>query len=142
VGHQLDAATSPAEGVRLLVQAQARFITTHPHVPKLFLRELIDHDARRGATLITQHMGKLFGRVCALIEEGQRRGEFAPSLTPRLAAISILAQIVYFAVARPALDQLSAAGEAGPLPDLTDFGRHAADFAVSALSSLLPHPGS
>src|SRR4026207_601010 len=105
-----DSAPSPPEAIRGLVEAQMEYILSHPRAPRLLVREMIDHDARPAEALVRQGAGGprrggagLFERLCGVIEQGQREGCFRRDVEPRFAAISTIAQVVYFIVARPAI---------------------------------------
>ena len=145
-----DAAPAPADAIRALVGAQMEFVLTHPNAPRLLVREMIDHEARRAETMLLELASRLFQRLCGAIELGQRDGSFRPDLEPRFAAISTIAQVVYFIVARPAIGLFF--GERGKRGEggggggdrgvdgvseavARDFGRHAGEFAVRALEA-------
>lgn len=131
---ELGEARTPEEGIRRLVAAQVGFMRAHPRAPILFVREMVDHDARHAEAFILRVAAELFRRLCGLIEAGQRDGVFRRDLEPRFAAISTIAQVVYFAIARPAVRHFLGAGAGFPSPEVFEaFGRHAADFAVGAL---------
>lgn len=129
--------TAPPDArLRAFVQAQAETLVEHPHVPRLLVREMIDYDAAHAVEQI-QHLSVTgFRRLCDLIEEGQRAGLFRADVDPRFAAISTIAQVAYFLVARPAVRILLGQAADGPTPEVVRaFGRHAADFAVAALAA-------
>jgi TetR/AcrR family transcriptional regulator len=132
----LDAAATPEEAIRSLVGAQVEFLLSHPNAPKLLVREMVDHDARHAEAIILQLSAGIFRRLCEQIEEGQRAGRFRPDVEPRFAAVSTIAQVVYFTIARPAIGLLFGAGPDG-VSEATAraFGRHAGEFAVHALST-------
>ena len=131
----IEAAVAPADAIRALVATQAEFVLGHPHVSRLFVREMIDHDARRAEAVILQLAAGLFSRLCEVIEQGQRSGVFRTDVEPRFAAVSTISQVVYFTLARPAVGIFFGQGSAG-ITDHTvrEFARHAGDFAVHALS--------
>jgi TetR/AcrR family transcriptional regulator len=131
------AGSSPPDArLRAFVQAQAETLAENPHVPRLLVREMIEYDAAHAVEQI-QHLAVTgFRRLCDIIEEGQREGVFRADVDPRFAAISTIAQVAYFLVARPAVRILLQQGPDGPSPDVVRaFGRHAADFAVAALAA-------
>lgn len=131
----------PDARLRAFVQAQSETLADHPHAPRLLVREMIDYDAAHAVEQIQRLSVTGFRRLCELIEEGQRAGLFRPDLDPRFAAISTIAQVAYFHVARPAVRVLLGQGAAGPSPDVVRaFGRHAADFAVAALAAPAVRP--
>lgn len=131
----LDRSATPTDSIRALVNAQVQFLTTHPDAPKLIVRELIDHDARHAEELILNVAAGIFHRLAAVIEAGQKSGVFRSDLDPRFAAVSTISQVVYFTLARPAVG-IFLGRTAGGVTDATvaAFGRHAAEFAVRALS--------
>ena len=149
-----DAAPAPSDAIRALVAAQMEFVLSHPNAPRLLVREMIDHEARRAETLLLEMAATLFQRLCRVIEQGQRDGSFRKDVEPRYAAISTIAQVVYFIVARPAIglffggrgerggrgssgEHGGRGGDAGGsgVSEATAklFGRHAGEFAVAAL---------
>jgi TetR/AcrR family transcriptional regulator len=133
-GAAFDRAASPVAAVRALVRAQMEFVLTHPHAPHLLVRELIDHEARRAEAVLLQVASGLFERLCRMIEQGQRAGLFRADLEPRFAAISTIAQVVYFSVARPAIGIFFGVGKRGvSAATARRYGRHAGEFAVRAL---------
>jgi TetR/AcrR family transcriptional regulator len=135
-GAVFDSAPSPPEAIRALVEAQMEYILSHPRAPRLLVREMIDHDARTAQAMLLQVAAGLFERLCGVIEQGQREGCFRRDVEPRFAAISTIAQVVYFTIARPAIGLFFREGTRG-VPEATahQFGRHAGEFAVRALSN-------
>ena len=135
----IDAAAAPADAIRALVGAQVEFLLSHPHAPRLFMREMMDHDARHAEAAILQLAVGLFKRLCDVIERGQRDGQFRADVEPRFAAVSTISQAVYFTLARPAVAIFLGLVPAG-VPDATvrEFGRHAGEFVVRALSPAEP----
>jgi TetR/AcrR family transcriptional regulator len=132
---------APDTRLRAFVEAQVQTLAEHPHAPRLLVREMIDYDAAHAVEQI-QHLSVTgFRRLCDLIEEGQRGGIFRHDLDPRFAAISIIAQVSWFFVARPAVRILLRQDPDGPSGDvIRAFGRHAADFAVAALTAPAGRP--
>jgi TetR/AcrR family transcriptional regulator len=129
-----EASPSPPEAIRALVAAQLEFVLGHPNAPRLLVRELIDHDARRAEATLLQLAAGVFQRLCKVIEQGQQQGQFRRDVEPRFAAVSTIAQVVYFTIARPAIGLFFGEGSRG-VPEATarQFGRHAGEFAVHAL---------
>lgn len=134
---QMAAAHSPEEAVRALLAIQAETLGAHPHLPKLLMRELVDYDGANAAPEIRVLAEGAFRRLCEAIRDGQRQGVFGPGFDPRLAAISTIAQVAYFCLARPLMTTLLAeTQEVLATPErIREFARHAADFAVAALMS-------
>ncbi len=135
---RLAAAGPPAERLRGLLEAQAEVLAAHPNLPKLFLRELADHGADHAVEQVQLLAATTFRLLCELIREGQRDGSFRADLDPRFAAVSVIAQVAYFHLARPAVRILLGAAPDGPSRAQTRaFTRHAAEFALAAVRA---HP--
>lgn len=135
-GQVMDSIADPAEAIRALVATQVEFMLARPEIPKLFVREMIDHDARHAEAVILQMAAGLFHRLCQTIERGQRDGVFRAEVEPRFGAVSIISQVVYFITFRPAVGIFFGMGTKGvPAHTTRAFGRHAGEFAVRALSS-------
>lgn len=131
----LDRAGPPDARLHRLLEAQAEVLLEHPHFPKLFLRELADHDAAQAVEALHLLAATTFRRLCDLIRKGQRAGLFRADLDPRFAAISTVAQVAYFFMARPVIGILLDQGTTGFTPkQARAFARHAADFALAALA--------
>ncbi len=132
----IERAATHADRIRAFVRAQARLLGEHPHFPRLLVRELVDHQAAHAEQAITTTAAAAFKRLCDVIEAGQKDGAFRKSLDPRFTAISIIAQVAYFAIARPAVGLLLGHGPAGPPRAISEeFFVHAEDFALAALTT-------
>lgn len=124
----------PEARLRAFVAAQAAALAAHPDIPRLLVREMIDFDAAHAVEHIQRLAATSFRRLCGLIEDGQRAGLFRRDLDPRFAAISTIAQVAYFSIARPAVRMLLQESSRRAPGDVDGaFARHAADFAVAAL---------
>src|SRR5919112_92401 len=135
---ELTAGAQPEDRLRALLRTQAELLIANPHFPRLMVRELAESEGAHAVEQFHLLASTTFRRLCELIEEGQRAGVFRKELDPRFAAISTVAQVVYFFVARPAVRVLLKAGPEGPSPRVVrEFARHAADFALAALAA--PH---
>ncbi len=122
-----------------IVEAQRQMLLRHPRAAVLLFREMIDHNAAHAHGLIQEIAAELFRPACLAIENGKRDGTVRPDVDSRFAAISTIAQLAYFMLARPAVRLLMDTGADYPAPsDLAAFGRHAADFAVHAISVAPP----
>jgi TetR/AcrR family transcriptional regulator len=125
----------PEAALRAFIAAQADMLSRNPHFPRLLVRELIDFDAAHAVDQVHLLAATSFRKLCGLIEEGQRAGMFRRSVDARFAAISVIAQLAYFTIARPAVRILLEQPAGGPSPELVRaFAAHAADFAVAALA--------
>jgi AcrR family transcriptional regulator len=130
------AGDDPEAAVRAFVAAQADAVAASPHAPRLFARELIDYDASHAVEQVHLMAVTSFRRLCGLIEEGQQAGLFRRDWDSRYAAISTIAQVAYFTIARPAVRVLlRERSAASPDRVLHEFARHAAEFAVAALAA-------
>jgi len=135
----LDTEGAPQDRLRALVTVQAEVLGANPNFAKLLVRELTDYDARHAVEQIRLVASTTFRRLCDLIREGQASGAFRPDLDPRHAAISVIAQVAYFHIARPAVAILLDQSPDGPSPAVQrEFARHAADFALAALRPVEP----
>jgi TetR/AcrR family transcriptional regulator len=129
-------AGDPEARVRAFVGAQAETLAANPHVPRLLVREMIDFDAAHAVEQIQRLAVTGFRRLCEMIEEGQHAGLFRADLDPRFAAISTIAQLAYFHIARPAIRLLLKEPAGQPAGEVARaFAGHAAEFAVSALAA-------
>ena len=139
----IERATSHADRIRAFVRAQARLLADHPHFPQLFVREMVDHQASHAEEAITSTAAGAFKRLCDVIVAGQQDGVFHRSLDPRFAAISIIAQVAYFVIARPAVGLLLGHGPGGPPAELSErVFAHAEEFALAALLVARPAEGT
>lgn len=129
---------SPTEAIGRLVTHQVAHLTTHPNLLKLMVRELLDHEGAVAGPIFGTVMRGMFSRFAGLIRRGQEEGVFRRDLDPELAAVSTIAQVVYFLIAQPAIRQILDAGQAHDAPLLARFGEHASAFALSALASPSP----
>jgi len=132
----IERANTHADRIRAFVRAQVRLLAEHPHFPQLLVRELVDHQASHAEQAITTSAAGAFKRLCDVISAGQKEGAFRTSLDPRFTAISIIAQVAYFAIARPAVGIVLGHGTAGPPPAVAaQFYVHAEEFALAALTA-------
>lgn len=130
----IDRAATHADRIRAFVRAQAKLLGEHPHFPQLLVRELVDHQAAHAEEAITNTAAGAFKRLCDVVVAGQKDNVFRPTLDPRFTAISIIAQVAYFAIARPAVGILLGHGKAGPPREVAEqFYAHAEAFALDAL---------
>ena len=129
-------AQSPDEAIRGLIRVQGELLVSRPHVPRLMARELVDHQAAHARGQLAQLAAGVFRRLCEMIRDGQRAGTLASDFDPQFAAVSTIAQVVYFHIARPAVGILLGHGAGGPPEAVARaYTTHAADFALAALSA-------
>lgn len=134
-GRRLDPELAPDEAIRRFVQQQAEFLIANPHVPRLMLREMLEHTGRHAETAIVSLIGGVFTTLCDVIRRGQDKGLFRADVDPKYAAISTVSLVAYFVIARPVVGLALGDGLTGPTEERTrDYGRHAAEFALAALT--------
>lgn len=134
-GRRLDDELAPDDAIRRFVQQQAEFLIANPHVPRLMLREMLEHTGRHAEGAIVSLIGGVFNTLCDVIRRGQHEGIFRADADPRYAAISTVSLVAYFVIARPVVGIALGDGLTGPTDERTrDYGRHAAEFALAALT--------
>lgn len=132
---RLDEDLPPDEAIRRFVQQQAEFLIANPHVPRLMLREMLEHTGRHAEEAIVSLIGGVFTTLCDIIRRGQTQGIFRTDADPKYAAISTVSLVAYFVIARPVVGLALGDGLTGPTDERTrDYGRHAAEFALAALA--------
>jgi AcrR family transcriptional regulator len=129
----LTRAGDPESAVRDFARGHHAFLEANPRMPRLIVRELVDHDASHAQDAIRHLVATTFDRLRAAIAAGQAAGVFRRDVDPRFAAISLVSQTTYFNVARPAISLIFADG--GPIPGALGeaFAEHAAQFTLAAL---------
>jgi AcrR family transcriptional regulator len=131
---ETDPAGDPADAIRTIVRIQAEGLLERPHLGRLIIREMVDHQASHAEPVIRDVLADLFARLTGVIQSGQARGVFRPGFDPRFAALSIVSQVAWMVTAGPAIGVLLGHGPAGPPGAVrTAFARHAAEFALAAL---------
>jgi AcrR family transcriptional regulator len=134
-GRRLDDDLPPDEVVRRFVQQQAEFLIANPHVPRLLLREMLEHTGRHAEQAIVSLIAGVFTTLCDVIRRGQEQGVFRADADPKYAAISTVSLVAYFVIARPVVGVALGDGLTGPTEERTrEYGRHAAEFALAALA--------
>ena len=141
-GQVFTSARSPQDAIRGLIGVQGELLVSRPHVPRLIARELVDHNAEHVTGQFAQLAAGIFRQLCELIEQGQRGGLLRADLDAKFAAISTIAQVVYFHIARPAVGILLGHGQQGvPEHVARAYTAHAAEFAIAALTLPGAKPG-
>jgi AcrR family transcriptional regulator len=131
---RIDAARTHDDVIRGVVAAQAAMMTRRPHLPKLIVREMVDWEAAHAVRAIHDLSERIFRRLIVAIEAGQASGDFRTGWTPHFAALSVIAQVAYFVLARPIVGVVLGRGPHGiTSEDVAAFAEHAADFAILAL---------
>jgi len=129
----LESDAPPAVRMRGFIQAQVHTFMANPELPRLFMREMLDHGVAHAVDQIQHLAATSFKGLCDTIREGQRQGTFRTDIQPEFAAISSVAQVVYFFLARPAVRVLL--GKEISTATVEAFARHVADFTLAALTS-------
>jgi TetR/AcrR family transcriptional regulator len=137
----LDAAHSAEDVVRAVVGTQSAMFAGYPQRARILARELIDHDAEHAGELLESLGRNVFARLRDAIAAEQRTGRFRSDLDPGYAALSTIAQVVYFHLARPVVRIVLR--DRGPIGrgQEQEFAAHAAEFALAALRSGTPPRG-
>jgi hypothetical protein len=113
---------------------QGQIFLERPHVARLIARELVDYEGQHAQKAVRETLTRLFQRLSGLIASAQKTGRFRADLDPAFAAVSVVSQVAWFAVASPVVGTLLGDGAKGPSARKRQaFARHAADFALSAL---------
>jgi TetR/AcrR family transcriptional regulator len=134
-GRRLDGDLAPDQAIRRFVQQQAEFLIANPHVPRLMLREMLEHTGLHAEAAIVSLIGGVFKTLCDVIRRGQEEGIFRPDVDPKYAAVSTVSLVAYFVIARPVVGVALGDGLTGPTEERTrDYGRHAAEFVLAALA--------
>ncbi|HEX6992423.1 MAG TPA: CerR family C-terminal domain-containing protein [Gemmatimonadales bacterium] len=124
----------PAVALRAIVEVQGQIFLERPHVARLIARELVDYEGQHAQKAVRETLTRLFQRLSGLIASAQKTGRFRADLDPAFAAVSVVSQVAWFAVASPVVGTLLGDGAKGPSARKRQaFVRHAADFALSAL---------
>lgn len=130
VGADMD----PEVALQAFVRAQVALLAAKPHLLTLMVREMMDWGATHAADQIHILGATIFRRICGFIEEGQRRGRFRRDADPRFTAISLVAQVNWFMLARPAVGVLLGRGLGEVTQaDITAFADHAATLVIGGL---------
>ncbi len=135
LGGRLRDARTPGDAIHAVVGAQMEVLGAHPNLARIFVREMVEHRGENAADPISDSMVKVFTRLCGVIEQGQRAGLFRKELDARFAAISVVSQVMYVHIARPAVGMLLGEGRKGVSEKtMKRFGAHAVEFALAALA--------
>lgn len=136
LGGRLREARRPPDAIHAVVAAQVEVLGAHPDLARIFVREMVEHRGENAADPISDSMVRVFKRLCGFIEQGQRAGMFRKGLDARFAAISVVSQVVYVHIARPAVRMLLGEGRKGVSErTMKKFGAHAVEFALAALEA-------
>ncbi|HZS58755.1 MAG TPA: CerR family C-terminal domain-containing protein [Gemmatimonadaceae bacterium] len=122
---------TPEEGIRMLIRAVSGRLAERPHMARFLSREMADHEGSRARAFIERVATGPFAKLTQLLRAAQATGAVRADIRPEFAAISIMAQVNWFAIARPAMERLL--GERLTPEVWAQFADHAATFALSAL---------
>jgi TetR/AcrR family transcriptional regulator len=131
-------APTAVQAVQGIIATQTNVMTGRPSFPRMFGRELVDHELEHAGGMVSQLSASFFSRLCELLRAGQEAGVFRGDFDPRFAAISVVSLVPFFHIASPAVGIFLDRGPGGPTEeDKRAYGRHAAAFALAALRA---HP--
>ena len=133
VATELPDGIPPLEAIELILRGYAQVMQAAPQLPRLLARELADHEAEHALPLIREIAAGLFQRICELIRNGQRRGQIRRGLDPRFTAISLVSQMAWFFVARPAVSRLLGHEGSVSVSQVERYVDHAVAFSLAAL---------
>ncbi len=133
IASELPDGLPPIEAIERILRGYARIMQSAPQLPRLLARELADNEAEHALPMIREIAAGLFDRICSLIRAAQRRGEIRKGLDPRFTAISLVSQVAWFFVARPAVSRML--GHEGTVPpaQVEQYIDHAVRFSLAAL---------
>lgn len=133
----LASASGPQDAVPRLIGMQTEVMTTRPTFPRMFGRELVDHELSHAGSMVADLSARFFTRLCDMVRTGQEAGVFRADMDPRFAAISVVSLIPFFHIAQPAVSIFLGKPEGLSDDEKRAYGRHAAAFALAALRA---HP--
>src|SRR5579862_727076 len=102
----LEEVRTPEEGIRVLIKAVSQRLADRPHMARFLAREMADHEGSRARAFIERIATGPFAKLTQLLRAAQASGAVRADLRPEFAAISIMAQVNWFAIARPAMARL------------------------------------
>ncbi len=123
----------PLEAIERILRGYAGVMQSAPQLPRLLAREFADHEAEHALPLIREIAAGLFRRICDLIRAAQKSGAIRADLDPRFTAISLVSQMAWFFVAKPAVSRML--GHEGTIPpaQVERYIDHAVTFSLAAL---------
>jgi TetR/AcrR family transcriptional regulator len=130
----------PLEAIERILRGYAAMMQRAPQLPRLLARELADHEAEHALPLIREIAAGLFRRICDLIRAAQRSGEIRADLDPRFTAISLVSQMAWFFVAKPAVSRMLGHEGAVPPAQVARYVEHAVAFTLAALAPVATPP--
>jgi TetR/AcrR family transcriptional regulator len=101
-----DAPGSFRERLTQFSAGQLGNILSHRQASKLVLRETLSGNSERGREIAKHLVGNIFSRLIAMIEKGQRRGEFRNDIDATLVAFMIVSANSFFFQASPLLENM------------------------------------
>jgi TetR/AcrR family transcriptional regulator len=133
----LDSPGTPDARLRAFLELIGEVFANHPQFYRLMLRELVDYAASHAVEQFKLVSTTMFRRLCELIEEGQRDGNFRAEVDPRFAAISSVSTVAHFFTIRPVAGVFLGHTSKGPPPTtVRAYLQHASDFALAALTPM------
>lgn len=124
----------PLEAIERILRGYAGVMQGAPQLPRLLARELADHEAEHALPLIREIAAGLFRRICDLIRTAQKSGAIRADLDPRFTAISLVSQMAWFFVAKPAVSRMLGHEGAVPAAQVEQYVDHAVAFTLAALT--------
>lgn len=100
----------PAERVMAFAKGYNRVLQSHPRIERILLRALLDSPDDL-FDLLQPRLQKVLPAVAGQVARGQATGELNPAVNPLLMPPSMVAPLVFFALARPLLARVTGAPE-------------------------------
>lgn len=139
---ELPAGLPPLQAIERILRGYAAMMQGAPQMPRLFARELADHEAKHALPVIREIAAGLFQRICDLIRAGQRARQVRDDLDPRFTAISLVSQVAWFFVAQPAVSRMLGFEGTVPPAQVERYTDHAVAFALAALAPARRRPAA
>jgi TetR/AcrR family transcriptional regulator len=105
-----DQDVSVLERLRHFAREHLQEICARPTHVRLIMREVAEHSEHRGRKLAEEVFGSDFGKIVALFEEGQARGEFSADVDPAFVAGLLLSANMAFFQWRDVMRHMPTAG--------------------------------
>lgn len=122
-----DAPGSFRERLAQFSAGQLRNILSHEHSSQLILRETLSGNSERGREIAHHLMGSIISRLIAMIEKGQKQGEFRDDIDATLVAFMIVSGNSFFFQASPLMENM---------PEI-DMTRDAATYSKGVMEIIL-----
>jgi len=97
---------SPGQHLSDFAAGQLKNILEHKNSTQLILREALMTSSENARVIAENVVGNVFSRLTAMVEQGQKEGQFRKDIDPTLAAFMMEAANMFFFQARPVMKQI------------------------------------